>query len=151
MHLTASKLNSYILIKLPLAFVAGLRVKELDSKHCLVSVRHKWINQNPFKSMYWAVQGMAAELSIGSLLLHLIAIRDVKMSTLVVSNSAEYYKKARGKIVFNCNEYSKIESAIDQAILTTAPVIVEVNVNGINEEGVEVSSFNFSWSIKPKP
>ena len=31
----------------------------------IVTVRHKWFNQNPFKSMFWAVQGMAAELSTG--------------------------------------------------------------------------------------
>ena len=33
------------------------------------SVTHKWINQNPFKSLYWATQGMAAELGNGILMM----------------------------------------------------------------------------------
>ena len=150
MKLTSSKLNIYIMFKLPLAYIAGLRVKEVSTTNCLVVVRHKWINQNPFKSMYWAVQGMAAELSIGALLLNIIAAKDVKMSTLVVNNSAEYYKKAKGKILFNCTQYEKIATTVDEAIHSNEPKLVEVSVSGINEDGVEVSSFKFTWSIKPK-
>jgi hypothetical protein len=32
---------------------------------CVATVKHRWINQNPFNSMYFAVQAMAAELSTG--------------------------------------------------------------------------------------
>ena len=33
------------------------------------TVKHRWINQNPFNSMYFAVQAMAAELSTGALVM----------------------------------------------------------------------------------
>ncbi len=50
------------LIKLPAAFIAGLRVGYIDEKQTVILVKHGWLNQNPFKSMYFAVQAMAAEM-----------------------------------------------------------------------------------------
>jgi hypothetical protein len=53
---------------LPSAFICGVRVATIDEKQC-VSVKHRWINQNPFNSMYFAVQAMAAELATGALVM----------------------------------------------------------------------------------
>jgi hypothetical protein len=46
------KLNFYF-FKLPAAFICGVRVKKLDEKECVATVKHRWINQNPFNSMYF--------------------------------------------------------------------------------------------------
>ena len=62
--------NLYNFFNLPSVWWCGVRVKSVDEKSCLVKVRHSWINQNPFKSMFWAVQGMAAELTTGILLMN---------------------------------------------------------------------------------
>ena len=69
MEFTPSKLNAFLLFKLPSAFFCGVRTKEINESNCVVSVKHRWINQNPFKSMYFAVQAMAAELSTGALVM----------------------------------------------------------------------------------
>mgnify|MGYP000436026347 CR=1 FL=1 len=50
MYLTPKKINFFNAFKLPVAFIAGVRVKSINSKSCVVVVKHKWINQNPFKS-----------------------------------------------------------------------------------------------------
>ena len=71
-----SKFNTFLFFKLPSAFICGVRVKAINEKHCVVSVKHRWINQNPFNSMYFAVQAMAAELSTGALVIK--AIRESK-------------------------------------------------------------------------
>ncbi|HEA31083.1 MAG TPA: thioesterase, partial [Leeuwenhoekiella sp.] len=55
------------MFKLPSAWICGVRVQTIGRNTCTTTVRHRWINQNPFKSMFWAVQGMAAELSTGVL------------------------------------------------------------------------------------
>jgi hypothetical protein len=52
---------------LPSAFIVGVAC--VDEKQCVVSVKHRWINQNPFNSMYFAVQAMAAELATGALVM----------------------------------------------------------------------------------
>ena len=63
MALTPSKINMFTFMKLPSAWWCGVRLQYIDEKKATTTVKHKWINQNPFKSMFWAVQGMAAELS----------------------------------------------------------------------------------------
>ena len=52
---------------MPAAYFTGVRVKTLIMTSMYVTVKHRWINQNPFKSMFWAVQGMAAELTTGAI------------------------------------------------------------------------------------
>jgi len=61
------KYRSFMLSKLPMAFVSGLKIVELSPQNAIISVRFKWINQNPIKSIYFAVLSMAAELSTGIL------------------------------------------------------------------------------------
>jgi hypothetical protein len=72
MELTPSKINTFLFFKLPSAFICGVRVKQLETNKGVVTVKHRWINQNPFNSMYFAVQAMAAELSTGALVMHQI-------------------------------------------------------------------------------
>ncbi|MFN3640594.1 MAG: DUF4442 domain-containing protein, partial [Flavobacterium sp.] len=67
MSISTTKLHAFLFIKLPSAFWCGVRVKRISEKECVVTVKHRWFNQNPFKSMYFAVQAMAAELSTGAL------------------------------------------------------------------------------------
>ena len=65
MKITPAAINKYTLFKLPAAYFTGVRVRSITDDFCKVSVRLSWVNQNPFRSMFWAVQGMAAELSTG--------------------------------------------------------------------------------------
>jgi hypothetical protein len=65
MNFTPTRINVFNFFKLPSVWWCGIRVTKIDHISCQVKVVHRWINQNPFKSMFWAVQGMAAELSTG--------------------------------------------------------------------------------------
>ena len=62
-------INLYTFLKLPSAWWCGVRLVTITPMVCEVKVRLKWFNQNPFKSMFWAVQGMAAELATGILIM----------------------------------------------------------------------------------
>ncbi|EPR74355.1 hypothetical protein ADIWIN_0697 [Winogradskyella psychrotolerans RS-3] len=150
MKITPSKLNKFLMFKLPAAFFTGVRTKELNENSCVVSVKHRWVNQNPFNSMFWAVQGMAAELTTGALVMKKIRGSGKKISMLVASNNASFTKKATGRITFTCNEGYKIDDAINKAIETGEGQTVWLNSNGVNKEGVEVSNFNFEWTLKVK-
>ena len=52
-----------------MGFLSGMRIKKLNKDQCIVSVPFKWINKNPFKSTFWAVLGMAGEMSTAALIL----------------------------------------------------------------------------------
>ncbi|GAA4244487.1 DUF4442 domain-containing protein [Winogradskyella psychrotolerans] len=150
MKITPSKLNKYLMFKLPAAYFTGVRTQELNNNSCVVTVKHRWVNQNPFKSMFWAVQGMAAELTTGALVMQKIRESGKKISMLVASNNASFTKKATGRITFKCVEGEKINDAISKAIETGEGQTVWLNANGVNADGVEVSSFNFEWTLKVK-
>ncbi|KAB1160055.1 DUF4442 domain-containing protein [Tenacibaculum aiptasiae] len=150
MKFTPRKINFFTLFKLPSAYLCGIRVKSISNEKSLVGVKHKWINQNPFKSMFWAVQGMAAELSTGILVMQAIDNSGKKVSMLVTNMNATFTKKATGKIRFECNDGLAIEKAIQKSVETGEGQTVLVTSEGINKEGVSVSKFEFEWSLKVK-
>ena len=150
MALTPSKFNSFIMFKLPSAWLCGVRVKSITANSCTTSVKHRWINQNPFKSMFWAVQGMAAELSTGAMVIAQIRESGKKISMLVAKNKASFTKKATGHITFTCNDGHRINEAIDKTISTGEGQTFWMSAIGTNENGDVVSSFDFEWTVKLK-
>lgn len=116
----------------------------------MVQVTHNWFNKNPFESMYFAVQSMAAELTTGALVMYYIKRYKVDMSMLVISNEATFSKKATGKIVFTCTDGALIKAAIKTAIKTNEPQTLWMESKGRCQIGKEVSHFKFQWSLKCK-
>ncbi len=150
MKVTPSKLNTFLMFKLPSAYICGVRTKYLDKEKCIVAVKHRWINKNPFKSMYWVVQGMAAELTTGALVMQKIRQSGKNISMLVAGNNATFSKKATGRILFECNEGFLIDEAIANTIKTGEGQTVVLNAKGYNTDKIEVSNFNFEWTLKVK-
>jgi hypothetical protein len=148
--ITAIKLNTFLFLKLPSAFICGVRVKTIDKSQCIVSVKHRWINQNPFKSMYFAVQAMAAELSTGALVIAGIKQSGKNISMLVASNRSTFTKKATGRINFTCQDGHLIDEAIKNTLATGEGQTFWMKSIGVNEKGEQVSVFEFEWTVKAK-
>jgi hypothetical protein len=148
MNITPKKLNAFLIFKLPAAYFTGVRAKYIDDVKCIVTVKHRWINQNPFKSLFWAVQGMAAELTTGALIINKVKTSGKNIAMLLVENDASYSKKATGRITFECSEGHLVDEIIDSAIETGLGEQVTLNVIGKNSENIEVSRFSFTWSVK---
>src|SRR5690554_3951889 len=150
MALTPSKINTFTFFRLPSAWWCGVRLKYIDHNRAVTTVRYKWMNQNPFKSMFWAVQGMAAELSTGAMVMNEIQRSGKDISMLVAQNRAIFTKKATGSIEFSCEDGALIAEAIQKAIETGEGQTLWMKSVGVNREGVEVSTFHFEWSLKIK-
>jgi hypothetical protein len=150
MEFTPLKLNVFLFFKLPSAFWSGIRVKSMSKEQCMVTVKHRWFNQNPFKSMYFAVQAMAAELTTGALVMMQIKKSGNNISMLVANNNSNFSKKATGRITFTCNDGHLIEEAIKQTIATGEGQTIWMKSVGVNEKREQVSEMNFEWSIKLK-
>jgi hypothetical protein len=150
MKITPKKVNLFMLFKLPLAYIGGVRIKTLSKEEATVSITHKWMNQNPFQSMFWAAQGMASEMSTGILVMKAIEDSKQKVSMLVTHQEANFYKKATGKILFTCAGGKEISEAIKVSKETKEGQVVVLTSEGKNEEGFVVSKFSFEWSLKVK-
>ena len=150
MKFTAGNLNKFLFFKLPSAYICGVRAKEISEIKCIVTVKHRWINQNPFKSMYFAVQAMAAELTTGALVMYHIKESGKNISMLVANNKGNFTKKATGRITFTCNDGHLIQDAIKETIKTGEGQTFWMKSIGINEKGEQVSEMDFEWSIRIK-
>lgn len=150
MSLSKTKLHVFLFFKLPSAFWCGVRVKSLNHDACSATVKHRWFNQNPFQSMYFAVQAMAAELTTGALVMLYIQESGRKISMLVAQNKAVFTKKATGRITFSCKQGQLVKETIEKAIATEEGQTIWLTSIGVNEEGQQVSEMSFEWTVKVK-
>lgn len=150
MQFTASNLNKFLFFKLPSAYWSGVRAKSINEHNCVVSVKHRWVNQNPFKSMYFAVQAMAAELTTGAMVMLHIQKSKRNISMLVANNKGNFSKKATGRITFTCNDGHLIEEAVKKTIENGEGQTFWMKSIGTNEKEEQVSEMDFEWSIKLK-
>ncbi|MFA7688089.1 MAG: DUF4442 domain-containing protein [Moheibacter sp.] len=148
--MTRAQFNKILLFKLPIAKIAGLRLHHFDGNEASISVTYGWLNQNPFRSMFWAVQGMAAELSTGILCIDKIQKSGQKVSMLVVGLEANFTKKAIGKIIFTCEQGIELDSVLAKAVETGEGQTLKMRSIGTDEKGDQVSEFFFTWSFKVK-
>ena len=147
MEYTPAQINRYTFFKLPSVWWCGIRVKEINAQICRAAVQLRWFNQNPFQSIFWAVQGMAAELTTGMLLVREIEKCNKKVSFLVVNNKANFSKKARGRIVFQCNQGKIAAEAIASLSPENKTRTLWLSSTGVDEQGDQVSHFEFEWTL----
>jgi len=150
MQFIPSKINRFLLYKLPSAWIAGVRVKEIDNNKATVTAKHKWINQNPFGSMYFAVIAMGSELSTGILVMKKVKESGKNISMLVTHIEADFIKKAKGKVRFICDEGQKINDNIDKAVRTGEGVRFLLNSKAYDQQNDLICHFTFEWSLKVK-
>jgi hypothetical protein len=144
------KFRMFLLSKLPAAYFAGVRIKEIDENRCRVTVPYKWFTQNPFRSTYFACLSMAAEMSTGALCMtHLYKIKP-PVSMLVAKVESEYFKKATGRTSFICEDGLLIKDTIEQAIQTGEAKAIRAKSVGRNNDGAIVAEFYITWSFKVK-
>lgn len=150
MTFTKPHINRFLLFKLPSAYFTGVRLHQITEQSAIIRVRHRWINQNPFRSLYYGVQSMAAELSTGVLVMKKIYATGKPVSMLVTRQEAEFTKKARGLILFSCDQADLIDTALQRTLETGAGQVIRLKSVGMDETGEQVSAFEFEWSIKLK-
>ena len=147
--LSPHKIRLFMLRKLPLAWLAGLRLVALTPEAATVTVRYKYLTQNPFRSIYFAALAMAAELASGiQAMLHTQGGGPVSM--LVVGLQAEFTKKAVGLIAFTCPDGATIAVAVAESRATGEGRTVACISTGRDEAGDVVAVFHVTWSFRAK-
>ena len=142
--------NTVSFFKLPLAFFAGLKIVHIDEHVSRVSTRLSFITKNPFRSTYFAVLSMAAELSTGLYALLFITGIQPSVAVIITGLNARFLKKATGTTIFTCQEGEKLRQAVVQALETGEAAVTTVKSIGKNEAGETVAEFEFTWSFKQR-
>lgn len=140
----------FLLAKLPLGFVAGLRVAHVDTESCRTTVPYGWRTQNPFRSTYFAAQSMAAELSTGAPAMLAVEMAPESVAMLITGLEATFGKKATDTTTFTCTEVPKLFDAVRETLRTGEAATATLETVGRMPDGTEVSRFKFEWSFKKR-
>lgn len=144
------KFRMFLFSKLPSAFFAGVRLREIDGSMCAVSIPYKWFSQNPFRSTYFACLGMAAEMSTGALAMAHVYKIHPSISMLVTAIEGSFLKKATDITTFICEDGELIRQTIAEAIASGEGRIVRAKSTGKNKAHEIVAEFYITWSFKKK-
>jgi len=148
--LSPIKLKVFLLQRLPMAALAGLRLISFECGMAEVLVKYGYWTKNPFRSIYFAVLAMAAELSTGVLVYYHTQFKKRKVSILVTNLEAEYYKKAKGRVRFVCDLsevngfFNDLENELEEGFEA------KLTSRGFNEKNELVAECALTWSMKYK-
>lgn len=142
--------SAYLFRHLPAAWFLGLRVLACDRRAAKVRLRYGWHSRNPFRSIYFAAQCAAGELSTGVLALGAIQEAGEPVSMLIVGMNAAFLKKAKETLVFVCEDGEGLQAAVRQAIESGEPVIFDARSRGLLPDGTTASETVIRWSFKRK-
>ncbi|HCK21221.1 MAG TPA: thioesterase [Bacteroidetes bacterium] len=140
----------FLLRSMPIALLAGLYVRKFDENAAVVSVPFKWLSQNPFKSVYFATQAMAAEMSTGLLAMQAIQGYHPPFSMLVTALDSTFIKKADQRVYFTCSDAAAFSEAVEAAAASGEGRTVKAVSEGKLQDGTVVSTFTITWSFKQK-
>ena len=140
----------FLFLKLPMAFLAGINLKELSDNRTVLQMKYKYLNKNPFGSIYFACLSMAGELASGMLASSITYKSNPRISMLVVGVDINFTKKAIGTIFFECDQGKEILATIQKSIASGEGKTIDVLTVAKNDRGVVVAEFLIKWSFKVK-
>ncbi|HUR31320.1 MAG TPA: DUF4442 domain-containing protein [Saprospiraceae bacterium] len=140
------KLRLWMLTHLPMGLASGMFIEHLNEGECKVVLKDRiWI-RNPFGSVFWAVMGMAAELSTGSLVYAWCSEHKIKF--ILTGIEGRFLKKVTGKSFYFCQSGQEVLRSIEllENPGDTSSVILPVTAH--DQAGQKVAEFQFTWSLK---
>ena len=143
------KMRWFFFNHLPSAFFWGFRIQEVSPEKGVVRLPYSWFTKNPFRSIYFAAQAGAAELSTGMLALLALAGKPA-VSMLVVGVKVTYSKKADTASTFTCEDGIAVFETIEKALETGEGQILTMKSVGRRADGMIVSETEITWSFKKK-
>ncbi len=146
--LSPFKQKLFYLKSLPMGLISGIRLVQLDEDRAVSEVPFRWCNKNPFNSMYFAVQSMAAELSTAAPVMLALKDFDADVALIIVDLRVEFVKKAQSKTTFTCTEYRRIYEIIAQLKQAEDTAAIAVKTTGRDADDNEVATFYFTWSFR---
>jgi hypothetical protein len=143
---TPWKLRLWMARNLPMGMLSGLYIRELDQAGCVVVLKDRWWIRNPYGSVFWAVMGMAAEMSTGALVYAICQGSGVRF--ILVGMEGQFFKKVKGKSYYFCQTGSEVLRILDQLSNPNETSDVILPVTARDEAGQLLAEFKFRWQLR---
>jgi hypothetical protein len=99
--------------------------------------------------MFWAVEGMAAELSTGALCISKVRARTESVDARRGSGSRLLQRRRRPDPL-HLRSGAEVDAALQRAFETMEPQAVKLRSVGVDEQHDRVAEFVFTWSFKAR-
>ena len=139
-----------LLALLPLASFAGLKIQSVDARHSVVTIPGGWRTQNPFKSTYWAAQGMAAEMATGVIPAAYVRAAPVPIRMILAGTNGRFIKMCKGQSTFKHEAGETVLSAMQETLRTGKSVECDLTSIGYDGQLDIVSEWSFRWSFRAR-
>jgi hypothetical protein len=140
----------YLLFQLPLAWVAGLRLVSLEQGRCVVRMRHRFWNKNPFGSMYFAAMAMGAEMSTGLPAYVFLRQNRKSVSLLLAGMEADYHKKAVGRLTFEFEDQGELLQALGNLKRSGDACRIVLVSRCYDASKQLMAEFRFTWTFRQR-
>ena len=148
MEFTAGNLNKFLFFKLPSAFWCGVRVKSIEANRCVVTVKHRWMNQNPFNSMYFGALAIGADIAAGIHTFYYAEKSNQKISFSFKDMKADFLKRAESDITFVSHGGNIIQSMLTDSKISGVRQNNHVMVLAYDDNQEIVAEFLMGVSLK---
>jgi hypothetical protein len=146
--LRPSAFRLYLWKSLPLAAVAGLRLRSLDASGCSVALPGGWRTQNPFRSTYFAAQAMAAEMSTGAPAFMLVQGASASVAMILREIRAVFSKRIQGRSSFTFSDVAGMQAVVERAARSGESEMYTGRSTGHTADGAVAAEFDITWSFK---
>ena len=137
-------------ISMPLGSFAGLKIVDITSETCRVRLPGGWRTQNPFKSTYWAAQGMAAEMATGVIPSAYVRASQIPIRMILAGTEARFKKMCKSESVFEHKAGDVVREAMSETLRTGKSVECKLDSHGFDAEGDCISEWSFIWSFRAR-
>ena len=132
--------------RLPMGLLSGMVIESLNEDSCRVILKDRpWI-RNPFGSVFWAVMGMAAELSTGALIYAYLSGTNTKY--ILIGVKCDFLKKLRGKSFYFCPSGKEVLRNLENLENPGDTCTVQLSVTAHDQAGNIVADFKFYWQFR---
>ncbi len=139
--------------RIPMLFLAGPSVRELDRERATIRIPLNWLTRNHLGSMYIGALVCGADLAAGLLAQQHIRRAPRPVSLVFQDLRAEFLRRPDGDCFFTCAEGAVAEAlvaqALDSAERVSAPLSVVARVPSRSGEE-PVARFTLTLSLKAR-
>ena len=129
-----------------MGLASGMYIERLTEEECRVILKDRFWIHNPFGSIFWAVMGMAGELSTGALVYSWCSGNNIKF--ILIHMEATYFKKASGKSSYFCPSGQEVLRSVELLKNPGDKSLVVMPVIALDQADQKVAEFQFTWSLK---
>ncbi|MDZ4662453.1 MAG: DUF4442 domain-containing protein [Pseudomonadota bacterium] len=147
------QLKAFGLAKIPLLFLVGPKVLELNHDRCAIKIPLNRLTRNHLGSMYFGALAIGADCAAGMLGMKYIRDSEREISLIFKDFQADFLKRAHEDVIFSCDEGPAIRELVEAALTKGERVHAPIHItawSSAQPNDEPIAKFVLTMSLKVK-